>query len=77
MGAGVLLTYNDSTVDATSFTAPSAITRPSASPARPPAIPKQAASPRNAPSTWPRVAPKARRTPISFLRRTTETEMVL
>ena len=51
IGAGVLQTYSDSTVAATSCTAPTAIRRPSATPAMPPGEPEADGLPRNAPST--------------------------
>ena len=54
-------------------TAPSARTLPNARPIAVPRTPKNAASARNAARTWPRDAPRARRTPISPRRRTTDT----
>ena len=77
IGAGLLLKYSDATVEATSLTAPSARTRPRTIPAMPPSRPKQLASPRNPARIAPRDAPNARRMPISNLRRTTDTEIVL
>ncbi len=74
---GRLLTYSEFTVAATIPTAPEASNRPRRTPATEPPRPMIAASVRNAASTPPRVAPNARRTPISARRRTTETEIVL
>ena len=77
MGAGRLLTYKDSTVLAISLTAAAAISRPSNSPSTPPAKPKKIDSPRNPTKTALRLAPRARRIPISGRRLTTDTAMVL
>ncbi len=77
IGAGRLLKYSDATVEATSLTAPSDITRPRTIPATPPSRPKQLASPKIPVKITPRGVPKARRMPISKRRRTTDTEMVL
>ena len=74
---GRLLTYSEFTVEATMPTAPAASRRPSNTPPSDPASPRQTDSPRNASRTPPRVAPKARSTPISVLRRTTDTDMEL
>ena len=77
MGAGRLLTYRASTVLAINFTAPIAMTRPSRTPTAAPATPKKTDSATNATRIAVRVAPKARRIPISPRRRTTDTAMVL
>ena len=76
-GPGSLLTYRDWTVDPNSVTAPSAMKRPSNNPMADPAAAKKAASARKPVRMIWRVAPNARKMPISLRRRTTEMEMVL